>query len=72
MSVGERFAGLDMESLISGPLTAAADASILLAKSTADFINDVEIDANGRASGEGKSDFFTVSSGSEVRANIKE
>lgn len=48
MSVAEQFAGLDMKSLIGGPLTAAADASILLARSTADFINDVGFDANGK------------------------
>ncbi|MCI8483105.1 MAG: DUF2589 domain-containing protein [Lachnospiraceae bacterium] len=48
MSIAEQFAGLDMKSLIGGPLTAAADASILLARSTADFINDVGFDANGR------------------------
>lgn len=46
--VAEQFAGLDMKSLIGGPLTAAADASILLARSTADFINDVGFDANGK------------------------
>jgi hypothetical protein len=48
MSVAEQFAGLDMKSLIGGPLTATADASILLARSTADFINDVGFDANGK------------------------
>lgn len=37
-----------MKSLIGGPLTAAADASVLLARSTADFINDVGFDAHGR------------------------
>lgn len=48
MSVVEQFAGLNIQSLISGPLTAAADASISLARSTADFINDVGFDANGK------------------------
>ena len=48
MSVAEQFAGLDMKSLIGGPLTAAADASILLARSTAEFINDVGFDARGK------------------------
>lgn len=48
MSVAEQFAGLDMNNLIGGPLTAAADASISLAKSTADFINEVGFDANGK------------------------
>jgi hypothetical protein len=41
MAIGEQFAGLDMGKLIGGPLTAAADASITLARSTADFINTV-------------------------------
>lgn len=48
MSVAEQFAGLNIQSLISGPLTAAADASISLARSTADFINDVGFDVNGK------------------------
>jgi len=46
MSIGEQFKGLDMKNLIGGPLTAAADASILLARSTASFINDVGFDAD--------------------------
>jgi hypothetical protein len=41
MAIGAQFAGLDMEKLIGGPLTAAANASIILARSTADFINTV-------------------------------
>ncbi|MDR1218860.1 MAG: DUF2589 domain-containing protein [Treponema sp.] len=41
MSIGAQFAGLDMENLIGGPLSAAANASVKLAKSTADFINTV-------------------------------
>jgi hypothetical protein len=41
MAIGAQFAGLDMEKLIGGPLTAAANASITLARSTADFINTV-------------------------------
>jgi hypothetical protein len=41
MSIGAQFAGLDMEKLIGGPLSAAANASINLAQSTADFINNV-------------------------------
>ncbi|MDO5575334.1 MAG: DUF2589 domain-containing protein [bacterium] len=48
MSVAEQFAGLNIQNLISGPLTAAADASISLARSTAEFINDVGFDANGK------------------------
>ncbi|MDR1176590.1 MAG: DUF2589 domain-containing protein [Treponema sp.] len=41
MAIGAQFAGLDMGKLIGGPLTAAADASITLARSTAEFINTV-------------------------------
>lgn len=48
MSIAEQFAGLDMESLIGGPLTVAEDDSNLLARSKADFIDDVCIDADGK------------------------
>jgi hypothetical protein len=41
MSIGAQFAGLDMENLIGGPLSAASNASVKLARSTADFINTV-------------------------------
>lgn len=37
-----------MDQLIGGPLSAAADASTLLANSTADFINRVGFDAEGK------------------------
>lgn len=47
MAIGEQFAGLPMDQFIGSPLTAAADASIRLANSTADFINKVGFDANG-------------------------
>lgn len=46
MGIGEQFTGLDMSNLIGGPLTAAAEASVLLAQSTADFINQVGFDKN--------------------------
>ena len=46
MSIGDQFKGLDMKNLIGGPLTAAAEASILLARSTANFINEVGFDAD--------------------------
>ena len=49
MGIGEQFAGLDMANLIGGPLSAAADASVLLAQSTADFINKVGFDAEQNA-----------------------
>ncbi len=47
MAIGEQFAGLPMDQLIGAPLTAAADASLRLANSTADFINRVGFDKNG-------------------------
>lgn len=48
MAIGEQFAGLPMEQLIGAPLSAAADASIQLANSTADFINRVGFDTGGK------------------------
>lgn len=48
MAIAEQFAGLDMEQLIGGPLSAAASASSQLANSTADFINKVGFDADGK------------------------
>ncbi len=48
MAIAEQFAGLQMDQLIGGPLSAAADASNQLANSTADFINRVGFDANGK------------------------
>ena len=49
MAIGEQFAGLPMDQLIGSPLSAAADASIRLANSTADFINRVGFDSSGKA-----------------------
>lgn len=48
MAIAEQFAGLEMDKLIGGPLSAAADASTTLANSTAEFINRVGFDANGK------------------------
>lgn len=48
MAIGEQFSGLDMKNLIGAPLSAAADASVQLAHSTADFINTVGLDKNGK------------------------
>lgn len=48
MAIAEQFAGLEMDKLIGAPLTAAADASIQLADSTASFINRVGFDAGGK------------------------
>lgn len=44
MAIAEQFAGLQMEQLIGAPLRAAADASVQLANSTADFIDRVGFD----------------------------
>jgi len=41
MSIKDEFAGLDMGSLLGGPLSAAADASSQLTDSTAKFIDKV-------------------------------
>ena len=48
MAVSNQFSGLDMKNLIGAPLTAAADASVQLAQSTADFINRVGFDEEGK------------------------
>ncbi len=48
MAIAEQFVGLKMDELIGGPLSAAADASALLANSTADFINRVGFDNQGK------------------------
>ncbi len=47
MAIAEQFAGLQMDQLIGAPLRAAADASTLLANSTADFIQRVGFDGEG-------------------------
>lgn len=49
MAIGDQFTGLDMQNLIGVPLTATADASVQLAKSTADFISTVGFDEAGNA-----------------------
>lgn len=48
MAIAEQFAGLQMDQLIGAPLRAAADASTQLANSTADFINRVGFDSDGK------------------------
>lgn len=48
MAIARQFAGLDMGQLIGGPLNAAADASVTLARGTADFINEVGFDKSGK------------------------
>lgn len=47
MAIAEQFAGLEMDKLIGAPLSAAADASMSLANSTAEFINRVGFDNSG-------------------------
>lgn len=41
----DQFSGLDMGALIGGPLKAACDAQIMMAKATSDFIQNVGLDA---------------------------
>jgi len=48
MAIAEQFAGLQMDQLIGAPLRAAADASIQLARSTAEFINNVGFSDDGK------------------------
>ena len=48
MAIANQFSGLDMKNLIGGPLSAAAEASLQLAQSTADFINNVGFDKDGK------------------------
>ena len=45
--MGEQFSGLNMESLIGGPLKAAYDAQAMLAASTVKFIENVGFEAPG-------------------------
>lgn len=47
MGIGDQFAGLPMENLIGGPLTAAAKAGKEMAAVTADFINTIGFDKDG-------------------------
>lgn len=48
MGIASQFNGLNMDQLIGAPLRAAADASIQLASASADFINRVGFDAEGK------------------------
>src|SRR4051794_15729793 len=53
--IGNEFSGLPIADLIGGPLYAACDAQVRLAKATSDFINTVgfnpEIGADGKPTG---------------------
>ncbi|MCM1245404.1 MAG: DUF2589 domain-containing protein [Roseburia sp.] len=44
VSMQDQFSGLDMGALIGGPLKAACDAQIMMAKATSDFIQHVGMD----------------------------
>lgn len=46
-SIGDQFKGLDMHSLIAGPLLAACEAQSMLAASTAKFIQEVGLETSG-------------------------
>ncbi len=48
MAVGQEFVGLNMEQLIGGPLSAAANANTLMARTTATFIDNVGFTSNGK------------------------
>lgn len=48
MAIAEQFTGMPMEQLIGAPLRAAADASLQLAESTAEFIGKVGFDGKGK------------------------
>jgi hypothetical protein len=45
--ISDQFQGLPMESLIGGPLTAACNAQVMLANSTATYINTVGFERSG-------------------------
>jgi len=46
VQMSEQFGGLPMDQLIGGPLTAACDAQVSLARATSDFIQDVGFEDN--------------------------
>lgn len=48
MGISDQFSGLTMEQLIGSPLKAAAEAQVKLTQSTADFINKVGFDEDGK------------------------
>ena len=52
--LAEQFSGLPMEELIGGPLLAACDAQVQLARATADFINAVGFERNDGQRADGK------------------
>lgn len=48
MAIEEQLSGLDMSALIGEPLKATTEAQVILGQSTADFINKVGFDENGK------------------------
>ena len=46
VNMSDQFGGLPMDQLIGGPLKAACSAQVLLAKASADFIQDVGLDTD--------------------------
>ena len=52
--LAEQVSGLPMEELIGGPLRAACDAQVELARATADFINAVGFERNDGQRADGK------------------
>lgn len=52
--VQEQFQGLDMESLIEGPLCAASEAQTMLAPATAEFIEKVGLASENRNTSKNK------------------
>lgn len=52
--VQEKFQGLDVESLIEGPLIAAREAQTMLAPSTAEFIDEIDLAPENRNTSKSK------------------
>ena len=50
-TIANQFSGLDMHSLIAGPLLAACEAQSMLAASTAQFIQDVGLEKTDNVNG---------------------
>lgn len=64
--MSEQFGGLPMDSLIGGPLQAACNAQVMLAKATSDFIENVGFRKNGD-----KSEIRTVNFSFNRSVNIE-
>jgi hypothetical protein len=63
VNMADQFKGLPMEALIGGPLEAAVKANLMMAQSTADFINSVGfdqiVDSNGKlVPGKARTSYF--------------